>query len=469
MADEQDIYPSGPLRLESCILTDAGRRRTTNDDYATAYVPDDPRVRLDEGCLYLVADGLGGQASGEESSRYAAERVLADYYELRDSPPGERLRQVLRAVGNELYAMSRSGGPAGGITTLVAAVVLQDSLTIANVGDSRAYLIHDGQAQQITRDHNQASELLRMDALSVGEVESAGGQNRLTRSLGGQRDVEVDVFADIPLYPGDVLLLCSDGLTRYADDEQIARLAGSGIPGQACQELVDWANRGGGEDNITALVVAVKGEAPLLGGLASPVESSFEAGFLPIPGAQAAGVPSKPRPALTTRRVIVAGALAGVLLLAALIWQLAGRMRQEAIEPTGLPMETSVPAAVAAAPTQESSTPMPTVSRAAAASPTATGQASPSPLPVTTGNTCVWPVEAGQSLFSIVRRFELPYSASDGYFYYETCDLEREVCTGERAEIESHASIFTGWHVVIPVEGAEACVRGEGSWVQAGE
>ena len=221
--------------------THPGRKRRNNEDFADFFEP----TRLEDlqasGDLYIVADGVGGAAKGEKASRYAAQKALFDYYLYPNIEPGERLVRVMRQVGNEIfdYAENRSNeGPMA--TTMVAAVVSGTKLIVASVGDSRAYLIRGGVARQLTEDHT-----------------DPGKRNKLTRSMGGELNVEVDVFNDIPLKTGDKILLCSDGLTRYVNRENLATLTAEGTPEAITNRLIEFANHSGGADNVTVILVEV--------------------------------------------------------------------------------------------------------------------------------------------------------------------------------------------------------------------
>jgi len=201
------------------------------------------------GSIYIVADGVGGTRRGERASQYASEKIRYEYYKYPEIEPGERLRRIMRQVGNEIYQHAHQGEQITSMaTTAVVAVVRGNVLTVANVGDSRAYLIRGGRAQQITRDH-----IIK--------------KNQLSRSLGGESDVLVDVFEDILLRPGDKILLCSDGLSRYATDEDLARLIAEGTPKAIVDRLIDFANSQGGADNISVILIAVhepEAESPTL-------------------------------------------------------------------------------------------------------------------------------------------------------------------------------------------------------------
>ena len=245
------------FRVTSAGATDVGRRRAHNEDFLGWFEPHDESTLRASGRLYVVADGVGGAAYGERASRYAVQKVLYTYYRRADVPPAERLAQAIQEASREIYAYSQQeavGRPVA--TTLVAAVVWQHTLIVANVGDSRAYLLRNGVAEQITRDHNLGEEMVREGLMSAEEAREARIRNRLTRSLGGRPAPEVDIFTRT-LQPGDRVLLCSDGLTRYASAEDLARLAAEGNPQEVVERLIAFANRAGGADNISALLVEI--------------------------------------------------------------------------------------------------------------------------------------------------------------------------------------------------------------------
>ena len=251
----------GLYTIHSASQSHPGLKRPRNEDFLAIHEPDDPNELQTNGRLFIVTDGVGGATQGDLASQYAAEKVLREYYHSSQLHPGSRLRQAMRQVGNEIYHYAAENlGPVQMATTMVAAAIWEDSLTIANVGDSRAYLIRNGAAQQLTRDHNLASELVRDGVITEEEAQNSPVKSRITRSLGGELDVFVDVFPDIPLRTGDRLLLCSDGLTRYARPEDLVRLAVEGTPEEAVQRMVDYANDAGGIDNTTVILIEI-GEA----------------------------------------------------------------------------------------------------------------------------------------------------------------------------------------------------------------
>ncbi len=251
---------SSDFMIESHIDTDPGRKRPNNEDAFAYFEPDQPEELAQSGRLYIVADGVGGAAKGEKASLYAAQKVLYEFFNDNTTDVGERLKRVMRQAGNDIYEHTqRSDVPVKMATTMVAASLRNGQLTVANVGDSRAYLIRNGQAEQITRDHTIAGEMLRNGEVDEAGAQQVKGKNKLTRSLGGEPDVHVDVFSSKlpPLRPGDRILLCSDGLARYTLSDDIARLASEGAPKDIVKRCIDFANDQGGADNITVAVIQV--------------------------------------------------------------------------------------------------------------------------------------------------------------------------------------------------------------------
>lgn len=233
-----------------------GKKRPYNEDSVTYFEPDSREDIQKSGHIYVVADGVGRSSKGDLASQYAAKKLLYEYYRQPDIPVEERLAAIIRKAGNDINRYAEESNVFRRMaTTLVAAVVKGNSLTVANVGDSRAYLIRDGIAQQLTEDHSLVAEMLRNGTLTPEEAERSSLKNRITRSLGGKRDVKVDVFSNFILQPGDKLLLCSDGLTRYTTEGDLVSLTEEGSPEEITQRLVEYANRHGGEDNISAVLV----------------------------------------------------------------------------------------------------------------------------------------------------------------------------------------------------------------------
>ena len=237
-------------------LTDKGRKRRNNEDWTVHFEPSSMDVRTQNGCLYIVADGVGGAAKGEQASQYAAQKLLYDYYHHTDLPPAERLSYAMRQAGNEIYKYAEEQGAGRMATTMVAAVILANKLIVANVGDSRAYLMRDGIAYQITHDHSIVGELVRAGQMTEEESLHSRVKNSLTRSLGGELDTRVDVF-EVDLRTGDRVLLTTDGLLRYTLNQDVTDLLRNGTPEEAVQRMLTYALDQGGGDNITVLVVDI--------------------------------------------------------------------------------------------------------------------------------------------------------------------------------------------------------------------
>jgi serine/threonine protein phosphatase PrpC len=212
--------------------------------------------------LYAVADGLGGHRAGEVASATAIE-VIAGF----DRPPPpypDEARHVLAeavAAANRAVIAKATSDPdySGMATTLTVALLHQDQLSIAHVGDSRAYLLRDGEPlRQLTEDHTVVAQLVRQQRLSPEEAEVHPFRSVLVTAVGLEPEPQVDLLRPLDLQPGDQVLLCSDGLTEPVPDEIIADLLVADDAGDAvCQALIDTANEAGGPDNITVVLLRV--------------------------------------------------------------------------------------------------------------------------------------------------------------------------------------------------------------------
>lgn len=237
--------------------THPGRKRSNNEDYVTSFEPKDEEDLRQSGRLYIVADGVGGASKGEKASKYAAEKVLFEYYRMPDMSPEERLRILMRQAGNEIHEFAESSSVFMRMaTTMVAAVVIGNQLTVAHVGDSRAYLIRDGETIQLTIDHSWVAEMIRDGIMTEEEARISKKKNRITRSLGGETDVRVDIN-HYQLQVGDKILLCSDGFSQYARRDDIAQMVAEGEPDEITQRLIKFANTKGGSDNISVILIEI--------------------------------------------------------------------------------------------------------------------------------------------------------------------------------------------------------------------
>jgi len=254
------------LQIASGGATDVGMVRTNNEDCFRIV----PSLEL-----FVLADGMGGEAHGEVASALAVETVVKHCLEGLENPtaplvgdarPGLtpkscRLMSALHLANQRVFQSAAEHPEQRGMgATLTAAWIDELNLSIAHVGDSRMYLLRTGVLQQLTSDHSLVAEQVRRGILTASEAEASTMQNVLLRALGTQPEVEVDV-EQVGLFPNDVLLLCSDGLTRMATEPEIAgALQSEPDPQKAAEKLIRLANEGGGVDNITAVVVALKPE-----------------------------------------------------------------------------------------------------------------------------------------------------------------------------------------------------------------
>lgn len=252
------------MRLHVGASTNRGRIRSVNED---AY-----GLLAEEG-LFVVCDGMGGALAGEVASRIAVDVILerltrsdmepAAFQSADDQGYLARTSQLAEAVrqSNQLiYNQARSDGEHTGMGTTVVGAWIKDSVaSIAHIGDSRAYLWHNHHLEPLTSDHSLVEAHVRAGLLDRDMSLQSDHQNILLRALGREPEVEVDL-KEVPLQPGDYLLLCSDGLTRMVPELMLAQtIVRWREPQRICDALIDAANRNGGADNITAVVVAVAG------------------------------------------------------------------------------------------------------------------------------------------------------------------------------------------------------------------
>lgn len=238
------------MKLRYSARTDVGKKREINED---SYGPESLEGQATElGYVMVMCDGMGGHASGEVASSMAVENILSCYYEdPRDDRP-EALRSAFTTANQRIFAHGR--GTMG--TTGVAALFFQNHAYIANVGDSRAYIIHKGRIHQISRDHSYVSEQVAAGLLTPEQARNSMVRNIITRALGYQEDVRVDLFK-VPLNVDDIILLSSDGMHGAIEDDEIAQIINELPLDEAAQRLIDLSNERGGVDNITVTLAQV--------------------------------------------------------------------------------------------------------------------------------------------------------------------------------------------------------------------
>lgn len=237
--------------MRSYCVTDIGVKRNMNQDFV--YASEQPVGNLPN--LFIVADGMGGHNAGDLASRSTVE-TMVDYIESAgEKVPIPLLEAAILAANRKVLEKSQSDKNLEGMgTTVVAATVVENCLYVANVGDSRLYVLDD-QIQQITRDHSLVEEMVRAGQIGREEARNHPEKNIITRAVGMKNKLRIDFF-DVALYAGDKFLLCTDGLTNMVEDEDILELVQKETSLEAAaHRLVAMANRNGGKDNISVVLV----------------------------------------------------------------------------------------------------------------------------------------------------------------------------------------------------------------------
>jgi PPM family protein phosphatase len=303
------------LRIaEQAGSTDVGRQRDTNEDALLVSPP-----------FFAVADGMGGAKAGEVASQLATD-AFADE-DGAEEPPEGRLARIARDANRRIYELASEDESRRGMgTTLTAAMVTGREVSIGHVGDSRAYRLRDGRLEQLTKDHSLVAELERRGEITPKAAESHPQRSIITRALGPEPDVEVDTYT-VAGKPGDVYLLCSDGLTSMVSDDEVASiLRGAADLDEGAQALVRAANQSGGKDNVTVVLFRLEDDGAESDAADGPGPASTEdtlAGQVKAdevraePVAATAPVKSRPAPVKAKRplrRALVTTAVALILL-----------------------------------------------------------------------------------------------------------------------------------------------------------
>jgi PPM family protein phosphatase len=238
--------------------SDTGRVREHNEDEVRMAEPESEQV-TGRGFLAAVADGMGGHERGEVASNLAIETLFTTFYDAENEEAKvdavALLKEGFKASNDRIMAESATASTGGSMgTTMVAAAVANTQLTIANVGDSRAYLVRAEAATQITRDHSLVAEQVASGVISAEEARTSNYRNVITRALGHRPKVEVDIF-EIDLLPDDRVVLCSDGVHGHVEADEVADITLKQEPQEASQTLIDLAMERGSTDNVTAAVI----------------------------------------------------------------------------------------------------------------------------------------------------------------------------------------------------------------------
>ncbi len=261
--------------FQICSLSDIGRKRENNED-SFLYAEIDGE-NGNSAHLLAVADGMGGHLAGEVASRRVVE-VLREHF--ISNPIVEnvplRLKEAITEANRSVYDMSCANSELRGMgSTCTAVLCTHEMAYAAHVGDSRAYLVRKGGVKKITKDHTVAERMVESGIITHEEAKVCPERNALLRAVGTNPEVEVDLTPPIDFIPGDVLILCSDGLTEYVTEDELSNVVTLFPPDKACDLLVNIANNRGGRDNITVQVAKVLGNPKRSSQILSGVKSLF--------------------------------------------------------------------------------------------------------------------------------------------------------------------------------------------------
>ena len=253
--------------IVASIQTDKGCVREANEDSGRYIKPNDPALIAKRGTLLIVADGMGGHASGEVASGMAVELVSRLYYGEQAEEPEAALKHAVEEANRLIYAASLKDENMRGMGTTCTALALREGVAfLAHVGDSRIYMRRDGQMYLMSEDHSAVMEMVKHGIITLEEARHHADKNVILRALGTSPEVEADVWEKpLLIQVGDQFLLCSDGLYDLVEDSEIGQaLASAEDPHAACEQLIALAKERGGHDNITVGIISIQpaGEGP---------------------------------------------------------------------------------------------------------------------------------------------------------------------------------------------------------------
>jgi len=242
-----DVLTTALLHYTAAAVSDRGRKRSSNED---AY-----GFTVEHG-VYVVCDGMGGAAAGEVASSLAVDEILRLAGEASGVPAPQEMEDAIASANDAIFSRAQRNQKLCGMgTTMVVMVAEESHVRVFNIGDSRCYRLRKSTLEQVTLDHSHVEEQVRLGMMTRSQAETSPFRNIITRALGTQNEVKPDVF-ELEVEPGDLFLLCSDGLTRELDDPLLESLLALDLPlADLCARLVGAANKAGGHDNITCLVV----------------------------------------------------------------------------------------------------------------------------------------------------------------------------------------------------------------------
>ncbi len=240
--------------IKTFSITDIGRKRKLNQDYV--YTSEMPIGNLSN--LFMVADGMGGHNAGDYASRCAIETIVDYAMKLDDEEAVTILEKAIHRANDVIRDKAESDENLSGMgTTIVAATINGNNLCVANVGDSRLYVVGNREIRQITRDHSYVEEMVRLGEIKREQARSHPDKNIITRAVGAMEEIDIDFF-NVTLDKDDIVLMCSDGLTNMIEDEEIRMiLQGQRDIVEKAESLVNAANNNGGRDNIAVVLIEV--------------------------------------------------------------------------------------------------------------------------------------------------------------------------------------------------------------------
>jgi len=238
-------------RLKTFSISDIGKTREMNQDYM--YTSENAIGNLPN--LFIVADGMGGHKAGEFASKFTVETIVESIQTSGQKEPVQIIEEAIQTANSKLIQKSREDETMTGMgTTVVVVTVIGDKAFVANVGDSRMYVVGK-EIAQVTRDHSLVEEMVRMGELAKDAAKDHPDKNIITRAIGAAPEVVVDFF-EVELYPQDYILMCSDGLTNMVEDEEIRTIIQSQRDvAERVEKLIETANSHGGQDNITVVII----------------------------------------------------------------------------------------------------------------------------------------------------------------------------------------------------------------------
>lgn len=261
LAEKEYSMLNNPFQLNVAQITHIGLKRSLNEDNMLAVLPEDTAVMSSKGALFVVADGMGGHTQGDLASEMAIHIIRDTYYQDGSTDIPTALQNALKQANRLIYQANAAKHQdeqerkhSGMGTTCVAAVLKEDTVYIANAGDSLAYLINGQRVRQLAEDHSWVVEQVRKGIMTEEEALQQHSRNVITRCLGTSPDVEIYLTSE-QLQVGDTLVLCTDGLHTLISEQEMRDIVEQYTPEESAKRLVDRANENGGPDNITAIVV----------------------------------------------------------------------------------------------------------------------------------------------------------------------------------------------------------------------